>query len=49
MTKNDTNAKKLILRRESLRELTTADLEKVAGGPKSSVTTVPAAKSGQTL
>jgi len=36
MTKsNDTansNTKKLSLRRESLRELTTADLEKVAGG-----------------
>jgi hypothetical protein len=31
MSKNDTNTKKLTLRRESLRELTTADLEKVAG------------------
>jgi len=45
MSKNDTNTKKLILRRESLRELTTADLEKVVGGPKSAVTTAPAPQS----
>jgi hypothetical protein len=43
MSKNDTNTKKLTLRRESLRELTTADLEKVVGGQKSSQTNAPAA------
>jgi hypothetical protein len=42
MTKNETKTKKLVLLRESLRELTTADLEKVVGGPKSGQTTAPA-------
>jgi hypothetical protein len=49
MTRNDTNTKKLILRRESLRELTTADLEKVVGGRKSATTYVPAPKSATTF
>jgi len=43
--KSDRTAKKLTLRRESLRQLTTVELTRVAGGGSPSCTCPPTARS----